>query len=107
MLSRDCLVYRYKKNKKEKEKKNRPCIKLAVLTACISKSLCATFAMRGSSVVKHFLLLIMTDMHCFASQKRKGRGSSRSFHAHIFSSCSNNWLMLYGKGKRNSARSYK
>lgn len=61
--------------------KTRPCIKLAVLTACISKSLCVMLAMRGSLVVKQCLLLIMTDICCFASQERKSTG--REFHTHI------------------------
>lgn len=45
--------------------KIRPCTKLAVLTAYISKSLCVVLATRGSLAVKHCFLLIMTDICCF------------------------------------------
>ena len=62
--------------------KTGTCIKLAVLTACISKSLCVMLAMRGGLVVKHCLLLITTDICFFASQERNSRGSGR-FHTHI------------------------
>lgn len=61
--------------------KTRLCIKLAVLTACISKSLCVMLVMRGSLVVKHCLLLIMSDICCFASQEWKSRGDWIS-HTH-------------------------
>lgn len=50
--------------------KTRPCIKLAVLTACISKSLCVMCTLRGSLLVKHCLLLIMTAIRCPGSQER-------------------------------------
>lgn len=40
-------------------------------------------AKRGSLVVKHCLLLIMTDICCFASQKWKEQGERKISHTRL------------------------
>lgn len=58
---------------------SRRCVKLAVLTASISESLCVMLVMSGSLVVKHCLALIMADVCCFAWRW----GGGRPFDSHL------------------------